>query len=82
MMDVRVPLVVEVLYHENGYFEPSSIIFNDISYDVDRVIKKGHYCPKGIGCLAPVEYTIMVGGQIKKIYFEEHNKKWFSVKRI
>ncbi len=81
MSAVRIPLVVEVIYYENGHFEPSSIIFDDISYNVDKVIRKGNYCPKNIGCLAPIEYTIMVEGQTKKIYFEEHTKKWFSVKQ-
>ncbi len=81
MSAVRIPLVVEVTYHENGFLEPKAVIFNDTTYEVDKVLGKRNYCPM-VGCFCPTEYKVYMGGTVKKIYFEESTGKWFSVKYI
>ncbi|MBQ3039998.1 MAG: hypothetical protein IJD42_00195 [Clostridia bacterium] len=81
-MYIRIPLAVGVIYSADGVFKPKTISVNGEKFLIDKVLYKKNYCPKSVGAIAPIEFTIMVGGEIKKIYFEKDTGKWFSVKKI
>lgn len=81
-MYIRIPLAVGVIYSADGVFKPKTISVNGEKFLIDKVLYKKNYCPKSVGAIAPIEFTIIVGGEIKKIYFEKDTGKWFSVKKI
>lgn len=81
MKYIRVPLTVGVVYSTNGIFKPRAIFVGGERFLIDKVISKKNYCPKSVGAIAPIEFTVMVEGERKKIYFEKDTDKWFSVKR-
>lgn len=78
----RIPLAVGVVYSADGNFKPKTISVNGEKFLIDRVLYKKNYCPKSVMAIAPIEFTVIVAGEIKKIYFEQDTGKWFSVKRV
>lgn len=82
MTYLRIPLAVGVIYSADGVFKPKTISVNGEKFSVDRVLYKKNYCPKSVMAIAPIEFTVLVEGEIKKIYFEQDTGKWFSVKRV
>ena len=82
MTYLRIPLAVGVIYSADGIFKPKTILINGEKFKIDRVLYKKNYCPKSVSAIAPIEFTVMVAGEIKKIYFEKDTGKWFSVKRV
>lgn len=81
-MYIRIPLAVGVIYSSDGNFKPKAISVNGQLFSIDRVLYKKNYCPKSVGAIAPIEFTVIVEGETKKIYFEKDTGKWFSVKKI
>ena len=81
-MYIRIPLAVGVIYSADGIFKPKTISVNGENFKVDRVLYKKNYCPKNVPCIAPIEFTVLVEGETKKIYFERDTGKWFSVKKV
>ena len=81
-MYIRIPLAVGVIYSADGVFKPKTISVNGEKFLIDKVLYKKNYCPKSVGAIAPIDFTFMVGCEIKKIYFEKDTGKWFSVKKI
>ena len=82
MKYARIPLAVGVVYSADGNFKPRTISVNGEKFLVDRVLYKKNYCPKSVAAIAPIEFTVLVEGETKKIYFEKDSGKWFSVKKI
>lgn len=82
MMYQRIPLEVVAIFTKEGTFTPKSVIFNDEQFDIIRVKSVRKYCPPGVGCFAPTEYTVIIDNQEKKLYLESNTNKWFSVKAI
>ncbi len=82
MKYIRVPLAVGVVYSADGNFKPKTILVNGEKFAIDRVLYKKNYCPKSVSAIAPIEFTVLVEGETKKIYFEQDTGKWFSVKKI
>ena len=78
----RIPLAVGVIYSADGIFKPKTISVNGEKFSIERVLYKKNYCPKSVGAIAPIEFTVLVEGETKKIYFEQDTGKWFSVKRV
>lgn len=78
---VRVPLNVDAIFLANGKIKPRKIILKEGVFTIDRIISSKNYCPHVVPCVAPTEYTVIVEGSEKKIYFEPHSNMWFSVKR-
>lgn len=76
----RIPLTIDAIFTSDGTIKPRKIILKDGFYTVDKVVNVRRFCPKVVPCVAPVEYTVMVEGNEKKIYFEPHSNMWFSVK--
>ena len=77
----RVPLNVDALFLSNGKIKPRKIILGEGVYTIDRVISSKPYCPRVVSCVAPIEYTVLVEGNEKKIYYEPHSNMWFSVRK-
>lgn len=76
MSHIRVPLGVNVYYMEDGEMRIKSIVFDDRTFEVQKIIKKRRIAPP-VSCIAPIEYTIKIDGKVKKIYFEAETNKWF-----
>lgn len=79
MKYLRIPLAVGVIYSADGTFKPKTISVGGQSYQIDKILYKKNYCPKSVPAIAPVEFTVLVFGKTKKIYFERDTGKWFSV---
>ena len=77
----RIPLNVDALFLSNGKIKPRKIILKEGVFKIDRVVSSKNYCPQVVPCVAPVEYTVFVEGEQKKIYYEPHTNMWFSVKK-
>ena len=79
---IRFPLNVDAIFTSDGKIKPRRIIIKEGTFQIDRVIQVKRYCPRTVPCIAPFEYTVMVEGAEKKIYFEPHSNMWFSIKEI
>ena len=77
----RIPLNVDALFLSNGKIKPRKIILKEGVFTIDKVVSSKNYCPQVVPCVAPVEYTVFVEGEQKKIYYEPHTNMWFSVKK-
>ena len=78
----RVPLTVDALFLTDGSFKPLKVYFGGESFEITKIISKRRYCPKVVSCVAPIEYTVIIDRQEKKIYFEADTNTWFSVKEV
>lgn len=76
----RVPLSVEVIFDTEGNMKPCRIRYGETFFPIDRVLRVGKYCPPMIRAVSPIEYTIVVDGKRKHLYFEPDSKKWFAVR--
>lgn len=76
----RIPLIVDVLFMEDGTMKPRRLIHNGKIYEIKRTVRKKRYCPSVVPCIAPIEYTVLIENVEKKVYFEPETGKWFSVK--
>ena len=76
----RVPLNIDALFLSNGTIKPRKIILKEGVFTIDKIVSSKNYCPQVVPCIAPVEYTVIVSGNEKKIYYEPHSNMWFSVK--
>ncbi|MBQ4584573.1 MAG: hypothetical protein IJA82_00015 [Clostridia bacterium] len=79
---IRVPLSIEAQFLTNGSVRPKRIILQEESFEITRVIKTRRKNPLVVPAIAPIEYTVLVEGYEKKIYFERDTNSWFSVKKI
>lgn len=79
---LRVPLVVDVRFDSDGSIVPISLFYCDRRFSIDKVISSRNYTPNVVPCRFPIEYTVMIEGYKKKIYYEKHSNKWFSVKEF
>ncbi len=78
----RIPLMVDVIFTEEGNMMPRVLILGERRFEIRKVIRKRRYCPKEVPCVAPIEYTVMIDNIEKKIYFEPDTFMWFSVKDV
>lgn len=82
----RLPLEVVLKISADGYFIPQKIIYDEIGYEIERVLSVRKYCPP-VACFCPTEYTVVINGVVKKLYCEHIDSKrgedrfnWFSVR--
>ena len=78
----RIPLSVDALFMTDGSFELKKIYYRDTAYEIIKVKQVRKHCPRVVRCIAPVEYTIVVDSEEKKIYYEKDTNTWFSVKEV
>ncbi len=76
----RMPLSVGVVYRQDGKILPVLIICEGGKFQIDKILDQKKHAPLAVGSIAPIEFTVLVAGETKKIYFEEDTGKWFSVK--
>ena len=79
---VRMPLTVDALFLTDGTFKPQKIYFGGEAYEITKILRKQRYCPRVVSCIAPIEYTVIIDRQEKKIYYEPDTNTWFSVKEM
>ncbi|MGM9680627.1 MAG: hypothetical protein ACI3XR_03885 [Eubacteriales bacterium] len=77
---VRQNLSVEVRFLEDGQMVPLRIRAGDRVYAVDRVSGCRRHAPEGVASVAPTEYTVIVEGILKRLYYEADSNTWFSVR--
>lgn len=78
----RIPLIVDVIFMADGTMKPRKLMYNEQVFDIKRVVRRKRYAPSVVPCIAPIEYTVIIGDVEKKIYFEKETFMWFSVKEI
>ena len=76
---LRIPLSVGVIYSKSGRVLPRTVIFEGERFPIDKILFQKKKNPLVVPCIAPLEFTVLIGGQEKKIYFEKDTGKWFSV---
>lgn len=76
----KIPLGVEAKFLTDGTILPRAIWLNGYCYTIDRIIGKNKRHPMEVGCIAPIEYAVLVDGIRKLIYYEPSLQQWFSVK--
>ncbi len=79
---VRVPIGVDVRFFPEGKFVPVRIFFQDEYFEINRIFKVRKHCPQTVRSITPTEFTVMIEGVEKKIYYEEENESWFSIKEV
>lgn len=77
---IRVNLEVDARFLKNGKMHPRRIIYKDRAFKITKVLDTRSYCPRVVPCVAPIEYSVLVEGVEKKIYFEAYTNSWFSIK--
>ncbi|MBO5286806.1 MAG: hypothetical protein J6B34_01635 [Clostridia bacterium] len=78
----KIPLVVDALFLTNGTIKPRRIILKEGTFDITKVLSVRRHCPLVVPCVAPLEYTVLVEGQQKNLYFDTDSGQWFSIKEI
>ena len=78
----RIPLTVDALFLPDGSLKPQKLIYNETVFEIARIVSVRPRCPRVVRCIAPVEYTVIIDGIEKQIYYEEDSNTWFSVKEV
>ena len=78
---IRFPLRVEAEFTKEGAFEPKCVIVDGEHFPISAILRKRNFTPPGITCFLPVEYTVVIRGREKCIYYEPLTNKWFSLKK-
>ena len=79
---IRVPLEVCVLCMSDGSFRPQKLFYHDKSFEITKTLSVRPKCPKEVGCIAPLEYTVLIDNEERRIYYEHETNMWFSVKEV
>lgn len=79
-MNERIPIEIRARIRVDGSVVPEDVIVLGVRYHITSVLKKCAVRPIGISCISALEYTVMIEGRRKKIYYEKLSGKWFSVK--
>ena len=73
---------MDALFLPDGSLKPRKLIYNETVFDIIRIVNVRPYCPRVVRCIAPVEYTVIIDGIEKQIYYEGDTNTWFSVKEV
>jgi hypothetical protein len=76
----RVPLAVEALFSTDGRIKPQKLYFDGNCFEIERILAVRNHCPQVVGCIAPVEYAVLIDGIHKMIYYEADTGTWFSIR--
>ena len=79
---IRIPLAVDALFLPDGTLKPQKLIYNDIVFEINRIVSVRPYCPRVVRCIAPIEYTVIIDNVERRIYYENDTNTWFSVKEV
>ena len=78
----RIQLTMDVVFGNDGTITPKRILWEGQIFDIVKIIDVCRHYPTGVRCVAPIQYTVIVEGQERKIYFEPDSNTWFSVKEV
>ena len=78
----RIQLKIDAVFEEDGTITPKKVIFDEQAFDIVRILDVRRHFPTGVRCIAPIEYTVKIEDQGRKIYFEPDSNTWFSVKEV
>ena len=76
----RINLDVDATFSSRGTLIPRKVLYDKRHYPVSRVVGQRPFSPEGITCADPIEYTTIIRGKKKKLYYEPSTSTWFSVK--
>ena len=79
---VRMPIGIEALFLPDGSFVPKKLIYRGRVFDIVRVEKVRKYSPWQVRAVATTEYTVIIDGAERQIYYESDSNKWFSIKEM
>ena len=74
----RINLDVDVRFKSNGTLIPRKDTYKAQHYAVSRALGQRPFISK---CTEPIEYTPIIDGKEKKLYYEYSTNTWFSIKR-
>ena len=77
----KIPLSVGVIFSKSGELLPHTVIFNGEKFPIEKILSRRNRCPLVVPAIAPIEYTVKIEGEEKRIYFEKDSGKWFSVRK-
>lgn len=77
----RINLDVDVRFKSDGTLIPQRITYKAKQYPVSRIIGQRPFIPSEIKCKEPLEYTTIIRGKEKKLYYEYSTNTWFSIKQ-
>ena len=77
----RINLDVDVRFKSDGTLIPQKITYKARQYPVSRIIGQRPFVPKEVRCKVPLEFTTIIRGKEKKLYYEYSTNTWFSIKQ-
>lgn len=77
----RINLDVDVRFKSDGTLVPRNVTYKARYYAVSRVLGQRPFIPREVKCKEPIEYTTIIDGKEKKLYYEYSTNTWFSIKR-
>lgn len=77
----RINLDVDVRFKGDGTLIPQRITYKARQYPVSRIIGQRPFIPSEVRCKEPLEYTAIIRGKEKKLYYEYSTNTWFSIKQ-
>jgi hypothetical protein len=76
-----IPVEVIVKYNETGQRRPLKFMFYDELYTIEKVFTEKCVQPPWGGYSA-IEYSCLIKGQRRSLYFDKSKGKWFVAKII
>ncbi len=76
----RINLDVEVKFKSDGSLLPQRVSYKARQYPISRILGQRPYVPQEVKCRDPIEYTTIINGREKKLYYEYSTNTWFSIK--
>ena len=78
----KIPLSVTAEFMPDGSVTPKGLTLNKTNFPIDKVLSSAARAPRAVSSVDPIEYTVMIRGREKKIYYEVVSNTWFSVKEV
>nr|MBQ4172589.1 hypothetical protein [Ruminococcus sp.] len=76
----RINLDVDVKFKSDGTLIPQKITYKAKQYPVTRIVGQRPFIPREVKCKEPIEFTAIIKGKEKKLYYEYSTNTWFSIK--
>lgn len=77
----RINLDVDVRFRADGTMDPRMVTYHEQEFPVKTVVGLKSENPRQINCLDLLEYTTIICGREKKLYYEFSTNTWFSFKK-
>lgn len=77
----RINLDVDVRFKSDGTLIPRQVTYKVRNYAVSRVLGQRPFIPGEVRCKEPIEYTTIIDGKEKKLYYKYSTNTWFFIMR-